>query len=97
MLVVAIGLRKVPDGALWLVMVASAQDGAPCMLVEVLIGPLPHIAHHVHHTERARSLRMRIDIAGRKHHAALVGSRRWRILRIGAHGTRPRTSVELRC
>ena len=53
--VVAIGLRKVPDGTLRLVVLAAAHDGRASMLVGVFIGPLPDVAHHIHHAVRARA------------------------------------------
>src|SRR5207253_10328436 len=42
------------------------------VLVTVLVGPLPHVAHQVHHPERARALRMRVDVRGHRHLARLA-------------------------
>ena len=46
-LVVPVGLREVPDGALRLIMISTAQNRRTRVVVDVLICPLPYIAHHV--------------------------------------------------
>src|SRR5258708_120571 len=61
MLVIPIGLRKIPDGALWAVMAAPAQDGGAGVGIGIFIGPLPDIAHHIENTKRAGAGRMRLD------------------------------------
>ena len=76
MLFVFVGLWEVPHGALRLKVTASANNGGASVLIDVLVGPLPYIAYHVHYTERTRSLGMRINIARRKHGATLIRSRR---------------------
>src|ERR1700678_2338843 len=56
-------------------MAAASQDGRTGMLVAVFICPLPNIAHHVHHAERAGPCRVCVRVAWRIDKAALAG--RW--------------------
>ena len=67
MFVVAISLGKVPNGALGLVVFASADDGRASVFVDKLIGPLPDIAHHIHHAVGAGSEGMRFHRVGSTH------------------------------
>src|SRR5277367_3186875 len=72
-LVVAIGLREIPDRALRLVMTSSTKDASPGVVVDVLIGPLPDVPHHVQDAEWTCPGWMRIDLIRRGKGAALVG------------------------
>ena len=76
MLVVFIGLWEVPDRALRLIMTASTKDGCGRVVIKILVGPLPYVAHHIHYAEWTCSLGMRINIARGKHGATLIRSRR---------------------
>ncbi len=69
-LVVAIGSREIPDGALRLVVLATAENAGAGVLVGVLFGPLPDVAHHVHHAVGARAFGMGVDGIGTGHGAA---------------------------
>src|SRR5258708_3649736 len=75
MLFVSVGLREVPDRALRLIMTASANDGGARVLVEVLIGPLPYVADHIHHAKWAGPLGMRIHVVRGKHRTAVIRNR----------------------
>src|SRR5688572_13146329 len=66
-LVELVGLREIPVGGLRQVAAAAAQHRSARVLVVVLVGPLPHVADEVHHAERARALRMGVDVGGIRH------------------------------
>ena len=76
MLIVFVSLWEVPYRALRLIVAASAKDGSASVLIEILIGPLPYVAYHIHDAKRTGSLRVRIHITCWKHGATLVRSRR---------------------
>src|ERR1700728_3143109 len=96
MLVVPVGLREIPDGALRLVVTASAQNGGSRVFIDVLIGPLPDIPYHIHRAERACPFGMGIDIAGREYRSPPVGRRRCRIRRIALPGAGEGTAAQRR-
>ena len=52
-LIVAIRLRKIPDGALRLIVAAAAQNGGARVLIHEFVGPLPDVAYQIHYAERA--------------------------------------------
>lgn len=56
MVVAAVGLGKVPHGALMPIVASAAQDCRPREFVDILVGPLPHIANHVHDAEGAGAI-----------------------------------------
>src|ERR1700676_3555115 len=58
-LIVAVGLREVPNGPLWLVIAPAAQNRRAGVLIRIFVGPLPNVANHVHDTEETRSHWMR--------------------------------------
>src|SRR5258708_33444679 len=71
-LVALVGLREIPVRGLRQIGAAAAQRRGARMLVVELVGPLPHVADEIHDAERARALRMRIDIGGNRHLARLA-------------------------
>src|SRR5580658_11259122 len=73
MLVEAIGLREIPDGAARLIRSGAAQDGRASVLVAEFIGPLRDVAFEVEDAERARGFCVRVHICKRGHHAAVIG------------------------
>src|SRR6202022_743606 len=54
-------LREIPDRALGTVVTATAQGGGAGMVVEILVGPLPDIAGHIHDAEWTGSEGMGVD------------------------------------
>src|ERR1700730_5531490 len=72
MTVVFVGLRKIPNRALRLIVAAATQDASASVLIQILIGPLPDIPHEIHHAKRACSVRMLIYIVGISHRTALI-------------------------
>src|SRR5580692_2426408 len=80
MLVEAIGLREIPDGAARLIRSGTPQDGRASVLVAEFIGPLRDVAFEVEDAEWARGSCIRVHICERGHHAAVIG--RWYGLRI---------------
>src|SRR5882757_3696824 len=54
-LVVAVGLREVPDRSLRLIGAAAAQDRGAGVLVVELVGPLPDVADEILNLEGARA------------------------------------------
>src|SRR5260221_3460165 len=69
-LVELIGLWEVPVRGLRQVGASPAQPRRARVLVDELVGPLPHVADEVHHAERARALRKPLDVGGLPHLAA---------------------------
>src|SRR5258708_40110335 len=63
-LVELVGLREIPVRGLRQVGAPAAQRRGASVLVVELVGPLPYVADQVHHTERTRTLRMRIHVGG---------------------------------
>src|SRR5271163_2807082 len=74
-LVQFVRLREVPDRALRLIVTAAAENTAPRMLVNKLLGPLPDVSYHVHHVKGTCSLRMCVDRIRTAHGARLIGHR----------------------
>src|SRR6476659_353573 len=60
-LIVAIGLRKIPDRTLRLIVAAAAHDGSSSVIILELIGPLPYVAYQILHTVGAGPLRVCSD------------------------------------
>src|SRR5882724_9060855 len=75
MVIVFVGLGKIPDRALWLIIAAATQDAGTSVLIYVLVGPLSDILHEIHHAKRACSARMRIHIFRTPHRTALIRDR----------------------
>ena len=75
-----VGLREIPDCALRLIVVATTQDAGPRMLIHEFFGPLPHVAHHIHHSEWTCARRMRIHRVGESGHPRLVCHRNGRCI-----------------
>ena len=67
-------LGEIPDRSLRLVVTSASQDSASSVLVEKFIGPLPNVADHVHHSERACGFWMSGDGIRTSHRSALVRS-----------------------
>src|SRR5947209_15228965 len=63
-LIVAIRFREVPNRALRLVVTAATKNPCPSMFIDVLIGPLPHVAYEIHHPERASTTRVGVHLVG---------------------------------
>ena len=84
---VPVRLGEVPHGAQGVIVAAATHDRSASMVVGIFVGPLPHVAHHVHHAKWARSVGMRIDIAGWSHLAAMVRDGRRCILWVGPEMT----------
>src|SRR5579863_2923462 len=95
-LIVSVGLGEIPHRTLRLIVAAAAQDGGASVLVDVLIRPLPYVAYHIDDPEGAGAFGMCIDIAGRKHCTAFVGSWRDCIRRTCRRGTCKRTRKDRR-
>ena len=76
MLCVRKGKRKIPDGALRLVVLTPAHDGGTRVLVLVFVGPLPDVADQIHHAERTGAFRMRVHRIG----TATIGGHRADVL-----------------
>jgi len=74
-LIISICLRKVPNGTLWLVVVPTAQNATPRMIVDIFVGPLPNVADHIHYTQRTRARGMGIHVIGRRQSTSLIGHR----------------------
>ena len=74
-LTVFICLREIPNGSNRPIVIPATKDCRPRMVVQVLVGPLPNVPHHIHHARRAGSPGMSIDIARRAHHAIAI--RQW--------------------
>src|SRR5271170_7805003 len=73
MLVQSVGLGKIPDRALRLIVAATPQNAGPRVLVNELLGPLPNVSDHVHYAKRTRPLRMRVCQIWTTHAPRLVG------------------------
>lgn len=80
MLIEAIGLRKIPNGTLRLVVASAPEHGCTSVLIGEFVGPLPHIAHEVRNSEGARSSRMGIDIIRAPKASTLVRHRHGRVI-----------------
>src|SRR5258706_4732621 len=63
-LVELIGLWEVPVRGLRQVGASAAQRRGARVLVDELVGPLPHVADEGHHPQPARAPRMRVDVGG---------------------------------
>lgn len=63
-LIIAVCFWEVPDGTLWLVVVAAPQNAGSRVLVFVFIGPLPDITNHILDSEGAGSSRMSVHVRG---------------------------------
>src|ERR1700678_2021755 len=74
-LVQFVGLRKVPDRALRLIVAAAAKNASPGVFISKLFRPLPDISHQIHYAEWAGSLGMCIDRIRTSHGARLVRQR----------------------
>jgi len=74
-LIEAIGLRKIPNGALRLVVASAPEHSCTSVLIGKFVGPLPHVAHEVRNSERACSSRVSIYIVGAAKDATLVRQR----------------------
>ena len=55
MLIIAVGLREVPDRPLRLIVAATAQNRGAGVLVLEFVGPLPDIPNQIHDVERTRA------------------------------------------
>src|ERR1700722_19062597 len=75
MLIELVRLREIPHRSLRLVIASAAQNSATRVIVDVFVGPLPHVADEIHHAERTRAGWMRAHAVGTAHRAAFVG--RW--------------------
>src|SRR5271170_1622368 len=64
-LIIAIGLREVPDRTLRLIMASSAEYASARVVIDVLIGPLPDVPHHIDDAKWACPGWIRIDLIGR--------------------------------
>ena len=53
-------------------MAAATHDCRTSVVVDVFVGPLPHIANHIHYAKGARALGMSIYIAWRRQRTALI-------------------------
>jgi len=73
MLVKFVGLGKIPDRALRLIVAAAPQNVGPRVLVNELFRPLPNISGHVHYGKRTRPLRMRVGQIWTAHAPRLIG------------------------
>lgn len=73
MLVEAIGLRKIPNGTLRLIVTAPANNTGARVFISELVGPLPHIANQILYSERTCSVGVGIHIVGTTQCPALVG------------------------
>src|SRR6516164_8052881 len=71
MLVVAIGLRKIPYRALRLIVAATAKYPSAGVVVDVFVGPLPDVSDHVGNSERTGARRVRINTVRRAERPAL--------------------------
>src|SRR5439155_941536 len=91
MLVELVRLREVPDGSLRLVVAATAQDSAPCVLILKFFCPLPNVADKIHDSKWTCSLRMCIHRIWTSHGAALIRSRE----RFGVPGISPRVHATI--
>src|SRR5579862_7154320 len=87
-----VGLWEIPYRPLRLVIASASQNAAPRVLVLKLFGPLPHISHEIHHTERTRPLRMCVNRIGSAHRAAFV----WHRNGIGIPRVSPRIRSSIR-
>src|ERR1700691_5331080 len=91
-LVQFVSLREIPHGALRLIITATAQNRRARMFVHELIGPLPHVAGHIHRPERTGARRMRVHIGGTGQIASLV----WRGNRALVPRIAPRIQAPIR-
>ena len=73
--VVAVGLRKIPDGALRAVVAAPSQNSRPRMIIRIFVCPLPDVSHHIHHPKRACSCGMSIHLVGAMQNTSFVRNR----------------------
>jgi hypothetical protein len=58
MLIVAVGLREVPDRPLRFIVAATAQNRGARVLVLEFVGPLPDISNQIHDVEWTRAQRV---------------------------------------
>ena len=70
-------------------MAVATHDGRTSVVVNIFVGPLPHVAHHVHYSKWAGSIGMCIDIAGRSHLSSVVSNGCRSILWIASRITGP--------
>ena len=67
MLIVAVGLREIPDGALRLVIAPTTEDPRAGMVINEFVGPLPDVSNHIHHAKGTCPSRMRIHLIRSAH------------------------------
>src|SRR5208337_2396594 len=75
MLIILVSLRKIPLRPLGLVVAPTTENSRAGVLIDVFICPLPNVADHVHHAERACSRRMCINIIRTSHSAPTIRRR----------------------
>jgi hypothetical protein len=64
MLVKIIGLGEIPNRSCRLVIASTSEDGGTCVLIGILIGPLPDIPDEILYAKRAGAARMRVYRVG---------------------------------
>ena len=70
-----VGLREIPARSLGLIMTPAAQNGSACMIVNILVRPLPDVAYHIHYTKLTCTCGVSVHVAGGQRVSSLVGKR----------------------
>jgi hypothetical protein len=96
-LIISVGLRKVPNRTLRLVVVPTAQNPAPRMIIDIFVGPLPYVADHIDNTERTRASEMSIHVIGRRQSPSLIRHRNIRRIPCISPGIKAVEFTTLRC